>query len=90
MPGTQPAPVQVSVGLFFANQPPSRTAYMLRLGRQDIDIAPGDRDYVNRDAYRLPVDIERLPSSRMPTISHNASVRGQRGRWHNRAAHLDH
>jgi tetratricopeptide (TPR) repeat protein len=33
---------------------------MLRLGRQDIDIAPGQRDYVNADAYTLPVDVDAL------------------------------
>jgi tetratricopeptide (TPR) repeat protein len=33
---------------------------MLRLGRQDIDIAAGQRDYVNSDSYTLPVDVEVL------------------------------
>jgi tetratricopeptide (TPR) repeat protein len=33
---------------------------MLRLGRQDIDIAAGQRDYVNTDSYTLPVDVEAL------------------------------
>jgi tetratricopeptide (TPR) repeat protein len=60
MPGTAPEPVQVSVGLYFTDQGPTRTGYMLRLGRQDIDIAAGRRDYVNADAYTLPVDVEVL------------------------------
>ncbi len=60
MPGDQPQPVQVSVGLFFTDQRPSRTGYMLRLGRQDIDIAAGQRDYVNADTYTLPVDVDAL------------------------------
>ena len=33
---------------------------MLRLGRQDIDIAAGRRDYVNADTYTLPVDVDAL------------------------------
>jgi tetratricopeptide (TPR) repeat protein len=60
MPGTKPEPVQVSVGFFFTDRPPARTGYMLRLGRQDIDIAAGQSDYVNTDAYTLPVDVDAL------------------------------
>ena len=60
MPSTQPEPLLVSVGLFFTDEPPLRTGYMLRLGRQDLDIAPGQRDYVNADSYTLPVDVELL------------------------------
>lgn len=60
MPGATPQPVQVSVGFFFTDRPPTRTGYMLRLGRQDLDIAAGQRDYVNADAYTLPVDVEAI------------------------------
>ncbi len=60
MPGTTPQPVQVSVGLFFTDRAPERTGYMLRLGRQDIDIAAGQRDYVNADTYTLPVGVEAI------------------------------
>ena len=60
MPGEEPQPVKVSVGLYFTDKPPSRTGYMLRLGRQDIDIAAGDPAYVNTDSYTLPVDVDAL------------------------------
>ena len=60
MPGDEPQPVQISVGLYFTDKRPSRIGYMLRLGRQDIDIAAGQRDYVNADTYILPVDVEAL------------------------------
>jgi tetratricopeptide (TPR) repeat protein/mono/diheme cytochrome c family protein len=60
MPGETPQPVRVSVGLFFTDQRPQRTGYMLRLGRQDIDIAAGRREYVNTDSYTLPVDVDAL------------------------------
>ncbi len=60
MPGEEPQPVQVSVGLFFTDERPFRTGYMLRLGRQDIDIAAGQREYVSADRYTLPVDVDAL------------------------------
>jgi len=50
--------VQPSVGLYFDDAPPSKTAAMLRLGRQNIDIAAGDASYVIRDSYVVPVDVE--------------------------------
>jgi Flp pilus assembly protein TadD len=31
---------------------------MLRLGRQNIDIAPGEKAYILTDSYRLPVDVD--------------------------------
>ena len=60
MPGTTPEPVRVSVGLYFTDERPTRTGYMLRLGRQDIDIPAGRRDYINADSYTLPVDVDAL------------------------------
>lgn len=60
MPTGEPQRLEISVGLFFTDTPPSRVPYMLRLGRQDIDIAPGDGAYVSADSYVLPVDVEVL------------------------------
>jgi tetratricopeptide (TPR) repeat protein len=54
------SPVQVSVGFFFSNSAPRRTPMMLRLGRQNIDIAAGQRDYVSEDRYVLPVDVDAI------------------------------
>jgi hypothetical protein len=50
--------VQPVVGLYFANEPPTRTAAILRLGSQGIDIAAGERSYTIKDSYELPVDTE--------------------------------
>jgi tetratricopeptide (TPR) repeat protein/mono/diheme cytochrome c family protein len=50
--------VQPSVGFFFADTPPVRTPLMLRLGRQNIDIPPGDGHYQTEDRYTLPVDVD--------------------------------
>jgi len=58
----QPTPTSVRlhpvVGLFFTRDAPTSTPTALRLGRQDIDIAPGDAHYRTSDSYRLPVDAQ--------------------------------
>jgi tetratricopeptide (TPR) repeat protein/mono/diheme cytochrome c family protein len=50
--------VQAAVGLYFAPGPPRSSPAMLRLGKQDIDIAPGERQYQITDSYTLPVDVD--------------------------------
>jgi tetratricopeptide (TPR) repeat protein len=57
-PASSPETVQPSVGFFFTDTPPARTPLMLRLGRQNIDIAAGVSSYVVEDHYRLPVDVQ--------------------------------
>jgi len=61
-PTGRPEPVRFSVGFFFTPHPPDRTPAVLRLGRQTIDIAPGEGKHVVRDSYVLPVDVEVLAS----------------------------
>jgi tetratricopeptide (TPR) repeat protein len=61
MPTGKAETVRVRVGLFFTSEPPPRRIpYMVRLGRQDIDIAAGDSNYENTDSYTLPVDVDLL------------------------------
>jgi Flp pilus assembly protein TadD len=50
--------VAPSIGLYFGDAAPTRTPAMLRLGRQNIDIAAGDSKYTITDSYVLPVDVE--------------------------------
>ncbi len=50
--------VQPRVALYFTDKPPERRPYMLRLGRQDIDIPAGASRYVSTDTYVLPVDVD--------------------------------
>ena len=52
--------VKPSIGLFFGHEPPRHTPTILRLGSQSIDIPPGERQYVIKDAYTLPVDVDVL------------------------------
>ncbi|HUR35977.1 MAG TPA: tetratricopeptide repeat protein [Vicinamibacterales bacterium] len=58
MADEQPRRVQATIGLYFSKTPPVRTPAMLRLGRQNLDIPPGDRAYVSTDSYVLPVDVQ--------------------------------
>ncbi len=57
-PSGKPEAVQPSIGLYFSDRPATKTPAMLRLGRQDIDIAAGQKNYTITDAYVLPVDVE--------------------------------
>jgi len=50
--------LQSSIGVYFTDDPPVRTPMMLRLGRHNIDIPPGEARYVTSDSYQLPVDVE--------------------------------
>ncbi|MBS1816760.1 MAG: tetratricopeptide repeat protein [Acidobacteria bacterium] len=57
-PSGREEPVQASVGFYFTSDPPERTPAMLRLGRQSIDIPPGEKEYVITDSFVTPVDVE--------------------------------
>ncbi|PYR23439.1 MAG: hypothetical protein DMF98_18485, partial [Acidobacteria bacterium] len=57
-PSGKPEVVEPSVGFYFGSDPPERTPAMLRLGRQSIDIAAGEKDYAVTDSFVLPVDAE--------------------------------
>jgi tetratricopeptide (TPR) repeat protein len=57
-PSGKPEPVQPSIGFFFGDDPPERTPAMLRLGRQNLDIPPGQARYTSTDSFVLPVDVE--------------------------------
>ena len=59
-PTGKPEPLQVSVGLFFTDDPPTGAPIGLRLGSQTIDIPAGAADYQITDSYSLPVDAHLL------------------------------
>lgn len=60
LPTGKPEPVTAQIGLFFADTPPTRVPFMVRLGSVQIDIPAGQRDYAVSDTYVLPVDVEAL------------------------------
>lgn len=52
--------VQPAVALYFTDRPPRLSPYMIRLGRQDLDIDAGNAAYRAEDRYTLPVDVDVL------------------------------
>jgi tetratricopeptide (TPR) repeat protein len=60
VPSGKPELIQPTIGLYFTDDPPTRTPVMLRLSDQQIDIPPGEARYVVTDSFVLPVDAEVL------------------------------
>jgi tetratricopeptide (TPR) repeat protein len=60
VPGGKPELIQPSIGLYFTDEPPTRTPVMMRLSNQHIDIPAGDARYLANDSFVLPVDVEVL------------------------------
>ena len=50
--------IRPSVGFYFTDDAPARLPFIMRLGRQTIDMAPGQRNYRITDSYVLPVAIQ--------------------------------
>jgi tetratricopeptide (TPR) repeat protein len=59
-PTGKPEPLRVSAAFYFTEEAPTRAPIGLRLGSETIDIPAGDRAYVVRDSYVLPVDVQVL------------------------------
>ena len=60
MPTGKVEAIQARVALYFTEQRPSKLPYMIRLGRQDIDIPAGERAHTITDSYVLPVDVDAV------------------------------
>ena len=60
LPTGAPETLRARVGLYFDDAPPTRRAFVMRLGSQDIDIPAGERGYVIEDQYTLPIDVDVL------------------------------
>ena len=60
LPTGKPETIQSSLGFYLTDQKPTRTPFILRLGSKVIDIPAGKEDYVIKDQYVLPVDVEVL------------------------------
>ncbi len=56
----KPEALQSSVGLYFTNQPPSKTAFKLLLVSLALDFAAGASNTVVRDSFTTPADIDVL------------------------------
>jgi len=56
----KPESIQPSVGLYFADEPPTLHPFAFVLGSRDIAIPAGEDNYPVTDSYVLPVDVEAL------------------------------
>lgn len=59
-PSGKPEPIQLSLGLHFADSPPTKHPMEIRLYSREIDIPAGDPAYVVESSYELPVDVQVL------------------------------
>lgn len=59
-PSGKPETVLPSVGLYFGSQAPTNHLYRIRLAHFELDIPPGDSNYVAEQRYVLPVDVQLL------------------------------
>ena len=60
VPSGKPEQIQPTIGVYFTDDPPTRTPVMMRLSDQRIDIPAGDAQYVASDSFVLPVDADVL------------------------------
>ncbi len=59
-PRPEAVPVQASVGLYFSDEAPALRPVGLALNSKAFEIPAGNSEYVIRDRYRLPVDVDVL------------------------------
>lgn len=59
-PTGKPESIQARVGLFFTEEPPQRVPYKIVLASSQIDIPPGEANYVLDASYTLPVAVHVL------------------------------
>ncbi len=59
-PSGKREPVQIQLGLVFADAPPALHPVAIRLMSRDIDLAPGASDVTVQDRYEIPVDLQIL------------------------------
>lgn len=60
IPSGRPEQVQPQIGLYFTSEPPTNTLYKFELSNLTLDIPPGATNYIVRDSYRMPVDVDLL------------------------------
>ncbi len=58
-PSGKPETVNPRIGIYFTNKPQTKFPMLVELERDaSIDIPAGDRDYVVKDDFRCPMDVE--------------------------------
>ncbi len=60
-PSGKPETISAQIGLYFTTKPPIRHPMLLQLeDDRDLDIPPGDPNFVVQDEMKLPIDVEVL------------------------------
>src|SRR5205085_1816168 len=60
-PSGKPETIDASVGLYFADKPPSRFPMLVQLEHDGaLDIPPGKKDFAITDEFKLPLDVNVL------------------------------
>jgi tetratricopeptide (TPR) repeat protein len=56
-PSGKPESVQPSIGFYFSDQPPTNSAFRIKLAALELDIPAGEGNYIAEQSYVLPVDL---------------------------------
>jgi len=60
-PSGKPETVRPAIGLYFTDQPPTRFPLLVQIENdQALDIPAGARDFIVKDDFRLPLDVDAL------------------------------
>ncbi|SPE38873.1 Tetratricopeptide TPR_2 repeat protein [Candidatus Sulfopaludibacter sp. SbA6] len=60
-PTGKPELVEPSIGLYFTDKPPTKFPMLVQIERDSaLNIAPGTRDFVISDDFRLPIDVDAI------------------------------
>ena len=57
-PTGRPETIRPLAAFYFTDDTPARIPFIMRLGRQALDIAPGEKSYRITDSYVVPVDLQ--------------------------------
>jgi Flp pilus assembly protein TadD len=57
-PGSRIETIRPKLGLYFSDAPPRLQPTLIRMTRQHMEIAPGERQYVVTDSFALDVDVD--------------------------------
>lgn len=59
-PTGKPEELMASIGLYFTDEPPTNTPFKMVLSSYAMEIPAGDSNYVVRDDFILPIDVDLL------------------------------
>jgi tetratricopeptide (TPR) repeat protein len=57
-PSGKPELVQPSIGFYFTDEPPTNRPFRIKLAALELDIPPGESNYIAEQSYTLPVNVK--------------------------------